>query len=107
MNIEKYIECRNNHAQYKTFSLFDILFINKHTTRNLKLTPQSFPQVPAPRVLRGRQEPAKDQQQGGRVERGRHLLPVPVRQEALRPQPEPGHYTGGEHYPEGHGGAVR
>lgn len=41
------------------------------------------------------------------MERGRDLLPVPVRQEAFRPQPEPGHYTRREHHSQGDRGAVR
>lgn len=64
-------------------------------------------QVSSPGVFRCRQEPTKDKQQGGRVERGRDLLPVPVRQEAVRTQPEPGHHPRGEHHPQGHRGAVR
>lgn len=64
-------------------------------------------QVSTTGVLCGRQEPTKDQQQGGRVECWCDLLPVSVRQEAVRPQPEPGYYPRREHHSQGHRGVVR
>lgn len=67
---------------------------------------KKFVQVSATRVLCRGQKSAENLLQSGRMECGCYLLPVSVRQKALRSQSVAGHDSRGEYDPEGHRSAV-